>query len=316
MPTLNGTHTPHFSEMDVILSFASTNQVVSPAEADRLDVLQMNSHFGVWSGRISDKLRSTGYGQFAYGATQERSSQKAHIDIIAMRARLYIMAHVCPSLRDKLPLRPEHEIQELWQDLKRIIVFRFLDLPAELKNRIYKMCLKQTKAFVVTKHRPHHESLKASAFPSLLHCNRQIRAEATPYFYEHNKFFMAVEQQPFREARSKAISPMARDLKLWFKDVVGANTKYLRNFYITVWKAKSMRINDKGDRHLFNLKINDAGEFEIEYPLHLSASSKEVFQERLHDINEVYGPKYKGKTLKEAVKRCTSLLEDEKLVFC
>lgn len=66
-------------------------------------------------------------------------------------------------------------------------VFHFLDLPSELRDIIYHMCLQVTtksgdrKALSFTQYRLHLQVLGA-----ILAVNKQIRAEALPIFFGHN----------------------------------------------------------------------------------------------------------------------------------
>lgn len=58
----------------------------------------------------------------------------------------------------------------------------FLDLPAELRNHIYKDALVTSKAVDLLKDKPYIKE------PALLQINRQIRSEGLPVFYGANRF--------------------------------------------------------------------------------------------------------------------------------
>lgn len=79
--------------------------------------------------------------------------------------------------------------------------FPFLELPGELRNKIYKLLLKNTGRVPSGAYRstggPH---TKLSICASILRVSRQICHEATPYLYTYNRFNahpLFLKQLPF-----------------------------------------------------------------------------------------------------------------------
>lgn len=73
---------------------------------------------------------------------------------------------------------------------KKKKTFRFLDLPAELRNRIHELALTRSRNLrIITAHFGQGPRLNNTRiFPSILLANHQTHAEATPILYGDNTF--------------------------------------------------------------------------------------------------------------------------------
>ncbi|KAF2724348.1 hypothetical protein K431DRAFT_291849 [Polychaeton citri CBS 116435] len=85
--------------------------------------------------------------------------------------------HDCPRKRLKLE-KPVHHSSHGMTTRSRAKIFRLLDLPPELRNRIYEFLLQDEEEI----------PLQDVKLPSFLKVNRQVFAEATPLFFAINTF--------------------------------------------------------------------------------------------------------------------------------
>ena len=89
---------------------------------------------------------------------------------------------------------------------------RFLDLPAELRNRIYRLTLLETQKIVIS---DHHKAKE----PGLLSACRQIRQETLTLYYHENVFNILIENHD------------STTLQHW---ISGSKNRPMSNFYYLV----------------------------------------------------------------------------------
>lgn len=103
--------------------------------------------------------------------------------------------------------------------------FRFLSLPAELRNRIYEMVFHRSQSCNLT---AANHSRGGRAFqhhvaqPSLTRTCQQIRNETLPVFYGSNWFL--VELRPWMHA--------AVHTRTWLKAVLPKNRQFFKQLYV------------------------------------------------------------------------------------
>lgn len=136
----------------------------------------------------------------------------------ARKAATFIAMLTHPTIMQRVPSSARFDAWLLMRHLERISTqFRFLDLPAELRNRIYKLTFSQefvvqTKCAATTKN-----------CPAIAEVSRQIRHEALPLFYSTTTFIFND-----RPSRSKLV----RSVESWIMNVVGERTKDLRSVLV------------------------------------------------------------------------------------
>lgn len=91
--------------------------------------------------------------------------------------------------------------------------FRFMELPVEIRLRIYSMAIGGRQDLTISDHRDVAE-------PALLQTNRQIRSEATPIFYG-SKCFRSELQTPIRPTGHDALPHLSKAPELAWLQLIG-----------------------------------------------------------------------------------------------
>ena len=136
--------------------------------------------------------------------------------------------------------------------------FRILDLPPELRSRIYKFAFTQRPKPIQTTSRP--VKLRGSAYlpvgagsfgePALTRTNRLIRAESLPVFYRLRLF--PLNMTTFRAEYNKGMPSDgsecrlllqreidAREKPLWFKEVSNRKMPWITTFVVVIGLGRS-----------------------------------------------------------------------------
>lgn len=104
--------------------------------------------------------------------------------------------------------------------------FRFLDLPAELRDYIYKLVLSESGAV-------HIDTTKAekAQYPAIIQISQQIRSEVLPVFYSIKAF--ELEFSVFN-------TNVGKGLRYWLREIVGSNLQHLREVSIVASELPNM----------------------------------------------------------------------------
>lgn len=118
-------------------------------------------------------------------------------------------------------------------------LFRFLTLPAEVRNQIYQVVVEthiddpenaiENPTYA---NRPVAHNRQQIAQPVLFQVCRQIRLEGLPFFYSMSKFNL-IPIQAFAKNYSN------RSLWLWLKHIRLANTQHIRHLHIHIFRRNS-----------------------------------------------------------------------------
>lgn len=149
------------------------------------------------------------------GATRDRWTHGSQ------NAANYISMMVRPELLQRVPTSEKANAALIMKRLEAISTsFRFLDLPAELRNRIYGFYLAECGTVVI---KPYEK--KTTGYPPITKVSRQTRSEVLPLFYASATFELSYT--------SKA-PPLALHAQQWVSSTVGDKLKQLRCISIRV----------------------------------------------------------------------------------
>ena len=95
----------------------------------------------------------------------------------------------------------------------------FMDLPAEMRNRIYELVLVRDRDFIFDNYQRGDEYVKALQQPPLTRVNNAIRSESLPVFYGFNTIKVLTDNTSYKTALR------------WLQRIGGSNRKLLLQFW-------------------------------------------------------------------------------------
>jgi hypothetical protein len=206
-------------------------------------------------------------------------------------ATVIIIALVNPEIIDRIPTSERSRPWLLIQRLQSMTTqFRFLDLPAELRNRIYSLVLTGCDRVTITSETKH-----TTEYPSITKISRQIRSEVLPVFYSSTTC----------ELSFRSTSPgVARVAQNWACNVVGDWLKQLRTLSINVRATRdSSRIGSttvvSQHQEIWFTLGPDKGLL-IHYPQQLTDHTKSLLDRQVKSVrrtSEVMGIHKDGRVL-------------------
>lgn len=146
-----------------------------------------NTNFVAWKARVDAALCALGLPSIDAERPQDASAEEWQA--LSGLAANIIHNVVPPDLLKQVSAGHYRDHAKLVQDLESLTLpFRFMDLPPELRNRIYDYLI------------PMHKTIKymplkgtATGFPPIVQVSRQIRAESLPIAYERCTFMLDFE---------------------------------------------------------------------------------------------------------------------------
>ena len=121
---------------------------------------------------------------------------------------------VNPEIIPRVPVHERSSATLLMQRLETMSTHvRFFDLPAELRNRIYKFTLADGKGTI-------HVRMKTAEYPVITKISHQMRSEALPIFYSSSTFELQYDN---------TTPSVAATAHRWVTNVVRDHVIYLRS---------------------------------------------------------------------------------------
>lgn len=116
-----------------------------------------------------------------------------------------VLVFVHGSIVSRLTEDDLSNVRQLWSVLRKLAsTFRLLDLPAELRDRVFELAVVSEEPIrvVEAKHASGNERgyFKAQSPPALIQASRQTRHEALPVYYGKNSFVLILNcnRKPFK----------------------------------------------------------------------------------------------------------------------
>ena len=164
--------------------------------------------------------------------------------------------------------------------------FRFLDLPAELRNRIYSLVLTDCDRVTITP-----ETKRTTGYPAITKISRQVRNEVLSVFYSSATFELVFHNK--YPNVPKAAQNWAR--------IVGSDwLRQVRNLSVNI-PVREDRVAPYGTKQQeirFTLKPEES--LQVHYPEKLTKESKALLDRHVNNIestSEVMGIHRDGRTL-------------------
>ncbi|KAK4629715.1 hypothetical protein CLAFUW4_07674 [Fulvia fulva] len=187
-----------------------------PGATTMLGLLYEGSDFEAWKERLRGLLQQQ-------DLDLDHLTQNPHNYDAASRRNIIIRATVSESVLTRLrtpaiwsvPTGPLLKILK-----RRAQPFRFLDLPAELRNHIYELALPHSSV-------AHGSQRHAkSGLPALLHTSSKIRRETLSIYFEQAVFRFVIPRSP---EEGPGIELTVQHIKTWAKVVVREHVTHLRH---------------------------------------------------------------------------------------
>ena len=144
-----------------------------------------------------------------------------------------ILNNVNPELFRRIPVADRDNASRMISRLGSLALhFRFLDLPAGLRNRVYGYVLQTDTDVTINPLR-----LSTSEYPSITRTLRQIREEVLPLSYAHSVFRIEFIHDRDNESNRMPLDRrggVIQALRLWSQNLSRLHTKALRTICLTL----------------------------------------------------------------------------------
>ncbi|EME79559.1 uncharacterized protein MYCFIDRAFT_199286 [Pseudocercospora fijiensis CIRAD86] len=204
-------------------------------------------NFELWKDIINQRLESYGLGVWDfYHAKEYAFAAVISNDLSGVDSAVRIMLfNIAPSIHCTVPERLKSHPYALWKHLQQYSKpFRFLDLPAELRENIILQSFPQG---VVT---------PGDTLPPILRASRQLRAESRQIYYQNHHFYLDFEAEAETCSRvNENCDTRVQFLKYWAKkwitNEVGIAAQHLRHVTLYIEESGfevSLHFSPKEDR--------------------------------------------------------------------
>ena len=186
----------------------------------------------------------------------------------------YITMTVKPEIFQRVPQDERSNPALLMRCLEILCSqFRFMDLPPELRNMIYKHTVAGNERVTI---QPNSE--KITGYPAIVQVSSQIRSEALPVFYSTADFLISIGKTP----------EVAYAARTWILNVVRENLVYLRQ--VTV----SLKLREPNSRSTKRVEIQfsttRSGGLKVdsptEWPQRLTKPSRALLEKHVGAVRE------------------------------
>ena len=191
-------------------------------------LLYEGSSFDQWEANLRIRLRAEGLEDVAWPKSFRRRCSEEQLKLAGDIIRL----HVSPELRKRVQCAPHLCPTRLLSVLRQLAQpFRLLDLPAELRNRIYSYAIARGTMIEIA---PLKKSITGS--PSITTASRQLRAETLPILYPRCtlKIDLRSGKTSFSRCQEEAALDVEKAVRACVKRTSKAHLRHLREVYLTV----------------------------------------------------------------------------------
>jgi hypothetical protein len=241
------------------------------------------TNFSEWKERTTATLRVHGLDRYVHDdmASLFRAGRRVvRATKESSRAASLIIMLVNPEIMTRVPATERSDARQLMHRLEMMSThFRFLDLPPELRNQIYRLVCancNRYKLWQLAKKLQH--KIQAVGYPTITKISSQIRAEALPIFYASSEFIFDSD---------RAGTEVARFVRHWMVNVVRDQVQHLHSVSISLDIRVSGRYSviSKEENIQFTHTARDG--LCVRYPEHLTDPSKTKLDELIKSTKEL-----------------------------
>lgn len=154
--------------------------------------------------------------------------------------------------------------------------FRFLDLPAELRSKVYGFYLAKHSLVVI---RPDHK--KTAGYPAITKVSQQIRSEVLPLFYASTIFELFYCHQ----------YPNMMRLAQFLASTIGDGFKHLRCILVRITidqiECPQTRSLSRWPSQKIRFSIDGDGDMQVQYPEELTQDSKALLEKHAKLVRDM-----------------------------
>lgn len=154
------------------------------------DTIFPGTDIASWKGNVMATLRFQGLAAYVEGTphNHQQDLQDSESREQSLRAATSISMLVNPAIIQRVPVSERSNARLLMQRLESLSSpFRLLDLPVELRNRIYHFVLSDHRNFVLLLSWQRQQHM---GYPAITKVSHQIRDEVLPVFYSSSSFVL------------------------------------------------------------------------------------------------------------------------------
>ena len=224
----------------------------------RVSGLLHGGNFQAWKERITAMLQIHGVEHLIVEQHDRYPSENTETDWVEKFRNVasFIRLLVNPELLQRVPKDEQADARRLMQQLERIAChFRFLDLPAEVRNRIYGYILTSNNKITII---PRTKTI--TGYPAITKVSRLTRGEVLPLFYAST-----IVELSFVILGSLETPAVAKTIRKWAEGIPTEQLKHLTAVTVLLTAPRKIQFTFTTRERL-----------RVDYPSGLNLSSKNL----------------------------------------
>lgn len=202
-------------------------------------VLDLNSNnFLTWNARIEKILNNLDFPGSHRVVPPLRYSRYGEWMQCSVQAADMIKALVTERLLAQVDRRAQRHHFKLLDKLQALVfTFRFLDMPPELRNRVYEHSFagRAIVFLAFSKSRTYTQADRAPRFPAVTAVSRQVRKESLSLCYSYHRFMLnlAIDKDTMDLQQKKAVN-LGAHARSWARCLSAPDIKHIRSLTVSL----------------------------------------------------------------------------------